>query len=86
MSKFKGDHYCKVDAKGRILFPSRLKKQMPSEAEDVFIGKMSALKTSLILYPENVWDRLVRRTLKNLNPYKAKHIDFKRSMLLLTLD
>ncbi len=78
MSKFKGDHYCKVDAKGRILFPSRLKKQMPSEAGDVFIGKMNTFKTSLILYPENVWDRLVKRTLKKLNPYKAKHNDFKR--------
>ncbi len=78
MSKFKGDHYCKVDAKGRILFPSRLKKQMPSEAGDVFIGKMNTFETSLILYPENVWDRLVKRTLKKLNPYKAKHNDFKR--------
>ena len=78
MSKFKGDHYCKVDAKGRILFPSRLKKQMPSEAGDVFIGKMNTFETSLILYPENVWDRLVSRTLKKLNPYKAKHNDFKR--------
>ncbi len=78
MSKFKGDHYCKVDAKGRILFPSRLKKQMPVEAGDVFVGKMNTFETSLILYPENVWDRLVSRTLKKLNPYKAKHNDFKR--------
>ena len=78
MSKFKGDHYCKVDSKGRILFPSRLKKQMPTEAGDVFVGKMNTFETSLILYPENVWDRLVSRTLKKLNPYKAKHNDFKR--------
>jgi MraZ protein len=78
MSRFKGDHYCKVDAKGRILFPSRLKKQMPAEANDIFIGKMNAFENSLVLYPENVWNKLVDRTLKKLNPYKAKHNQFKR--------
>ena len=78
MSRFKGDHYCKVDTKGRILFPSRLKKQLPPEAGEVFVGKMSAFEKSLILYPENVWNKLVERTLRKLNPYNAKHDLFRR--------
>ena len=78
MSRFKGDHYCKVDSKGRILFPARLKKQMPAEAGDIFIGKINTFEKSLILYPENVWNKLVNRTLKKLNPYKARHSEFKR--------
>ncbi|MFA5815162.1 MAG: hypothetical protein WC865_06045 [Bacteroidales bacterium] len=78
MSRFKGDHYCKVDSKGRILFPAKLKKQTPPEAGEVFVGKLSAFEKSLVLYPENVWNRLVDRTLRKLNPYNAKHDLFRR--------
>ena len=78
MPNFKGDHYCKVDSKGRILFPAKLKKQTPPEAGDVFVGKMSAFEKSLVLYPENVWKRLVERTLRKLNPYNPKHDLFRR--------
>jgi MraZ protein len=80
MSRFKGDHYCKVDSKGRILFPAKLKKQTPSEAGEVFVGKLSTFEKSLVLYPENVWDQLVKRTLKQLNPYNAKHDLFRRDL------
>jgi MraZ protein len=78
MSRFKGDHYCKVDTKGRILFPAKLKKQTPPEAGEVFVGKLSAFEKSLVLYPENVWNRLEARTLRKLNPYNAKHDLFRR--------
>ncbi len=78
MSRFKGDHYCKVDSKGRILFPAKLKKQTPPEAGEVFVGKLSSFEKSLVLYPENVWNRLVDRTLRKLNPYNAKHDLFRR--------
>lgn len=78
MSRFKGDHYCKVDSKGRILFPAKLKKQTPQEAGEVFVGKLSAFEKSLMLYPENVWNRLEQRTLRKLNPYNAKHDLFRR--------
>lgn len=78
MSSFKGDHYCKVDSKGRILFPAKLKKQMPSEAGSVFVGKMNTFEKSLILHPENVWDKLVSKTLSKLNPYNERHDQFRR--------
>ena len=78
MSKFKGDYYCRVDAKGRILFPARLKKPIPVEAGEVLVGKLNTFEKSLILYPENVWNRLVERTLRRLNPYNAKHDQFRR--------
>ena len=78
MSRFKGDHYCKVDSKGRILFPAKLKKQTPPEAGEVFVGKLSSFEKSLVLYPENAWNRLVDRTLRKLNPYNPKHDLFRR--------
>ena len=77
MSRFKGDHYCKVDSKGRILFPAKLKKQTP-DAGEVFVGKLSAFEKSLVLYPESAWNHLVDRTLRKLNPYNAKHDLFRR--------
>lgn len=51
---------------------------MPAEAGDVLIGKINTFEKGLILYPENVWNKLVKRTLKKLNPYNAKHNEFKR--------
>lgn len=78
MSRFKGDHYCKVDSKGRILFPAKLKKQTPPEAGEIFVGKLSSFEKSLVLYPENAWNRLVDRTLRKLNPHNAKHDLFRR--------
>jgi len=78
MSRFKGDHYCKVDSKGRILFPAKLKKQMPPEADEVFVGKMSAFEKSLILYPANVWNKLEDDASKNINDYIENHDRFRR--------
>jgi len=77
MSRFKGDHYCKVDAKGRVLFPAKLKRQTPEEGE-IFVGKLSSFEKSLVLYPEAAWDRLAKRTLDKLNPYNARHDLFRR--------
>ena len=78
MSRFIGDHYCKVDSKGRILFPAKLKKQMPEDVAEVFIGKLSIFDKSLVLYPENVWKQLVDKTTKKLNPYNSRHVTFRR--------
>jgi MraZ protein len=86
MSRFKGDHYCKVDSKGRILFPAKLKKQTPPEASEVFVGKLNAFENSLMLYPENVWNQLVNRTLRKLNPYNAKHDLFRRDLFRDVVD
>ena len=78
MSKFRGIYYCKLDSKGRILFPSKLRKQISSEEKAVFIGKMNTLGDALIIYTEKRWKRLESLTLKKLNPYRAKDIKFKR--------
>ena len=86
MSRFKGDHYCKVDSKGRILFPAKLKKQMPAEAGEIFIGKMNTFEKSLVLYPENVWNKLVSKTLRKLNPYNARHDQFRRDFFRNVLE
>lgn len=86
MSRFKGDHYCKVDSKGRILFPAKLKKQTPPDSGERYVGKLSIFEKSLILYPEKVWDRLAEKTLSQLNPYNAKHDLFKRDFFRDSID
>ncbi|MCD6333693.1 MAG: hypothetical protein J7L89_10525 [Bacteroidales bacterium] len=86
MFRFKGDHFCRVDAKGRILFPARLRKKMPPEAGEVLVGQLNTFEKSLILYPENVWNKLVERTLRKLNPYNEKHDRFRREFFRDVLD
>ncbi len=79
MSSIRGDHYCVVAHKGRILFPAKLKKQMSLQTGEVVIGKMNIFEKSLKLYPESAWELLVKQTLKRLNPYNAKHDQFRRN-------
>jgi MraZ protein len=80
MSGFRGDHYCKVDSKGRILFPAKLKKLIPPESGDVLVGKLSTFEKSLVIYPEKVWKRLAKATTDKLNPYNARHELFRRDL------
>jgi MraZ protein len=86
MSRFKGDHYCKVDSKGRILFPAKLKKQSLPESGEAFVGKLSAFEKSLLLYTQSAWDLLADKTLSRLNPYNAKHDQFKRDFFRDVVD
>lgn len=77
---FTGDYYCKVDPKGRILFPAKLKKQMPPEAGEILIGKLSMFEKSLILYTSPAWKRLVEQSMKRINPYNVEHDTVQRDL------
>jgi MraZ protein len=54
MSQFLGDFECKLDAKGRLSFPSALRKKMPPEAQDKFVINRG-YENCLQLFPYNEW-------------------------------
>lgn len=78
MTTFIGEHTCKIDLKGRILFPSSLKKQMASSAEDKFVVKKGIFESCLILYPIGEWERQSEILRERINPYNKKHSTFLR--------
>ena len=49
-----GTYECKVDAKGRVMLPSPLKKQLATSLQDGFVLKRSVFQPCLELYPEGV--------------------------------
>ena len=78
MSSFIGDYDCKVDEKGRVLFPSALRKQITSAAPDRFVVKKDIYEECLVLFPMEEWERQNALIRKNTNPYNKEHNQFLR--------
>lgn len=72
-----GTYECKVDAKGRLMVPSALKKQLSPMLQDGFVLKRSVFQPCLELYPMEEWDKLMAR-MNKLNRFKKKNNDFIR--------
>jgi MraZ protein len=79
MATFIGDYTGKVDAKGRLTFPSALKKQMGSASEDRFVVKKDIFEKCLVLYPMEEWERQNTLIRNRINPYNKEHNKFLRN-------
>ena len=56
-----GTYECKADAKGRILMPIAIKKQMASLATGGFVLKRAVFNPCLELYPMQEWMQLMEK-------------------------
>ncbi len=72
-----GGHDCTLDAKGRVLFPGALKKQLLPVVSQGFIIKRSMFQNCLELYPRPVWDKQMKQ-IGRLNRFIKKNNDFIR--------
>lgn len=72
-----GTYECKVDAKGRLLLPAPLKKQLAASLQDGFVLKRSVFQPCLELYPMAEWTVLMNKVNK-LNRFVKKNNDFIR--------
>jgi len=75
-----GTYECKVDVKGRLMFPSQLRTQIPSATEDGFVLKRSIFMKCLELYPKEEW-QLESKRINSLNRFKKKNVDFIRKFM-----
>lgn len=78
MTSFIGDYICKVDEKGRMLFPSAFKKQNKSASPDRYVVKKDIFESCLVLYTMEEWERQNALIRKNTNPYNREHNKFLR--------
>lgn len=74
-----GTYECKIDAKGRVMLPSALKKQLSSILENGFVLKRSVFQPCLELYPMEEWNLLMQKVNK-LNRFDRKNNDFVRRL------
>lgn len=72
-----GTYECKVDAKGRLMVPSALKKQLAPMLQEGFVLKRSVFQPCLELYPMDQWNELMKK-INGLNRFKKKNNDFIR--------
>lgn len=76
MSNFLGEFDCKLDAKGRMMVPASLKKQLPeAESEGLVINR--GFEKHLVIYTRKEWDKIVGE-LEKLNQYDKKTREFIR--------
>jgi MraZ protein len=72
-----GTYECKADAKGRLMLPSALKKQLSPVMQNGFVLKRAVFQPCLELYPMSEWESLMQKVNK-LNRFKKKNNDFIR--------
>lgn len=72
-----GTYECKIDAKGRLMLPSGLKKQLLPMLDDGFVLKRSVFQACIELYPMQEWNLLMEK-INKLNRFKKKNNDFIR--------
>ena len=77
MQHFIGTYECKADAKGRIMLPAALKKQLSSYLNKSFVIKRAVFNNCLELYPLDQWGGLMEKVNK-LNRFNKKNNDFIR--------
>ncbi|MDB0026969.1 division/cell wall cluster transcriptional repressor MraZ [Flavobacteriales bacterium] len=80
MTNLIGTYECKADAKGRVMFPSALKKQLQKVIGDGFVVKRSVFNKCLEIHPMNDWNGVVGQVNK-LNRFVKKNNDFIRSYM-----
>ena len=66
-----------MDAKGRLMMPAPLKKQMAAILADGFVLRRSVFQKCLELYPIAEWQVLMQK-MNKLNRFKKKNNDFIR--------
>ena len=72
-----GTYECKIDAKGRLLLPAPLKKQLSASLQDGFVLKRSVFQPCLELYPMSEWNLMMQK-INKLNRFIKKNNDFIR--------
>ena len=79
MSSFKGSYTYSVDSKGRINFPSRLRKSVSPEANDTFV-MTRGYEQCLFVYPLDEWN-VLEKSIRDLSSSNPKHRFFMRTLL-----
>lgn len=77
MKNLIGMYECRADAKGRLMLPSGLKKQLAAILQEGFVLKRSVFNNCLELHPMGEWEK-VMEDVNKLNRFVKKNNDFIR--------
>ena len=74
MTSLIGEYDCKVDAKGRFMFPVNLRKQLEEVFEKGFVINRNLHQKCLVLYPIGEWNKLNKKLSKLNRLIKANDV------------
>jgi MraZ protein len=69
-----GEFDCKVDAKGRVMFPVNLRNQLEASFDAGFVINRNLHQKCLVLYPINEWNKLNKKLTKLNRLIKANDV------------
>lgn len=77
MAYFSGEYECKVDAKGRIILPAKMKAKLPeSNGNEIVISR--GFEPCLVVYPQIEWKK-IHAKVAGLNEFNAEYRKFQRN-------
>lgn len=76
-----GVHNCKIDSKGRLMFPAKLRKELESVLHEGLVLNRDIFERCLVLYPKAEWDIVVEE-MKKLSRKNRKHQKYMRLFLM----
>jgi len=74
MNSLIGEYDCKMDAKGRIMFPVNLRKQLEAAFDQGFVINRNLHQKCLVLYPVAEWNKLNKKLSKLNRLIKANDV------------
>ncbi len=78
--KFSGVIPAKLDAKGRVFFPSAFRKQIDAASRD-FVLRRDVFQPCLVVYPLSVWEAEVELLTARLNRWNREEAMLLRQFL-----
>ena len=81
MVTFIGSYPSKLDDKGRLVFPSALKKMLPEGGDMRFVVKKDIFAPCLEMYTFEEWQRQSDETRARLNFFNPEHAKFWREYM-----
>jgi MraZ protein len=81
--EFNGEHECKLDAKGRVLLPFRLKNKLPDDNQELILAR--GLDPCLALFTRSAWKEVSER-LARMDAYEPEDRRVHRSVYAGSLD
>lgn len=75
-----GEYDCKVDSKGRLMFPAKLRKQLEPVLSHGLVINRDIFAKCLVLYPKPEWDK-VNEEMSQLSRYNRSHQQFQRRFM-----
>lgn len=79
MSYFSGEYECKVDAKGRMVLPAKIKANLPELNTNELVVKRG-FEPCLVIYPMLEWKKVFSKV-SGLNEFNKEFRNFQRNFL-----